>query len=229
MATARQGNIVANYSQNNIDEKIANDIVETIWEVSALYPRDIFENLAYPNLVFDLSKCNDEIGYQISLNGYNWVSDKYLQFTKEMYHKLNKKYRINILFFNKNGKITLNYSDDIYFKTLLKNNIISYLLLPPIVFGCLYLSNYLITWILTLTNNSIILNLAEELLVPLICYPISIVAFGTQPPIMITRIISYFIIFSSAFAFYFISGNGLYGSFILLAIFILKSIQNAIS
>ena len=98
MATANKFSITANYSPSNVEERIANDIVDTIADVSLSFPHDSFYNLAYPNLVFDLTKINNEIGYQITLHGFGWVSDKYLEFTKIMYQELSKKYRISILF-----------------------------------------------------------------------------------------------------------------------------------
>lgn len=218
MATANKLDITANFSPSNVDERIANDIVDTIAKVS--FPS--------PKLFFELTKINDEIGYQITFHGDGWISDKLLEFTKKMYLKLSKKYRINILFLDEKGKVALKYSNENYYKTLLKFHSKEYILLPFVVFGCFFLCHIFIKLISYLTNSDFFVNLAGEL-APFICYPISILAFGVQPPIMFTRIISYLIILSSAFAYYLFTGNGLWGSLILLVVFILNSVKESLT
>jgi len=226
---AKYGNISAHYHFGNVEENIAMDIAETIFKNSS-HCQDFYHNMAYPELHFELTKYNDEIGYQISFVGYGWVSDAYLQFTRRIYKALQNKYRIAIVFLDKKGNVTLEYSDKIYWKTLLKNNFIMYLLLPPIITLLLSLSNYVVFLLSTIIKNKDILDpILENAIYPLISYPISVLTFKVQPMITITKIANYLVILLTTFAFYFFTGNGLFGALILLAIFILKSIQLSIS
>ena len=93
MPTAKQGNIEA----KEVDVSVVQDILQTVFGVSCFYPKDLFYNLAYPSLRFDVSRRSDGRGYQMTLKGYGWVADPYLKFTKEVYESLNKRYPVSIV------------------------------------------------------------------------------------------------------------------------------------
>jgi hypothetical protein len=230
MQIAKYGNISAHYHFGNVEDVIAQDIAKIIFNYSIYYPRDIYYNMSYPDLHFELTKYNDEIGYQITFVGYGWVCDSYLQFTKRIYKALRKKYMISIVFLDNTGNITLEYSNRNYWITLLKNNLLLYLLLPPVTVILFLLGNYLTSLFSTLIKNKYILEaIMDNAVYPLIGYPISILAFKINPMITITRIINYMMILVTVFAFYLFTGNGLIGALILLVVFILKSIETSIS
>ena len=69
-----------------------------IFNCSIHYPRDIFYNMSYPDLDFELTKLNNEQIYQITFVGYGWVSDTYLQFTKIYIMHYNKIFNFNCVF-----------------------------------------------------------------------------------------------------------------------------------
>ena len=226
MAIAQRGSINCCYSPNSVEDSVANEVVEVIQQISFSYPRDGFYNLAYPKLDLNLTKLSNELGYQITLNGFGHVPDPYLKFTKELYHSLNKKYKTSIVFLDSNHNITLDYSDNKYWKTLLQNHIISFILLPIVVIAMLALGRYLVSLI---NNDNFISKSLLELIPFIVGYPISLIAFKTQPMIPATKVISCIIVLISVFVFYLFSGNGLIGSLILLAVFILQSVQNSLT
>jgi hypothetical protein len=228
MPTAKQGNIEANYRSDEVDDAVIQDILETVFGVSCFYPKDLFYNLAYPNLRFDVSRRSDGRGYQMTLKGYGWVADPYLKFTKEVYESLNKRYPVSIVFLDSKGKKTLEYSKAGYWRTLLLNHCISFLILPFVTIGMLYLGNYLATLLSNGNDTGFFVKFARELLPTLIGFPISLVAFKLQPMILPTKVMSSIIILASTFLFYFFTGNGLVGSLILLALFVLQSIQSSL-
>ncbi len=228
MPTAKQGNIEANYRSDEVDDAVAQDILQTVFGVSCFYPKDLFYNLAYPSLRFDVSRRSDGRGYQMTLKGYGWVADPYLKFTKEVYESVNKRYPVSIVFLDSKGKKTLEYSKAGYWRTLLLNHCISFLILPFATIGMLYLGNYLATLLSNGNDTGFFVKFARELLPTLIGFPISLVAFKLQPMILPTKVMSSIIILASTFLFYFFTGNGLVGSLILLAIFVLQSIQSSL-
>ena len=228
MPIAKQGNIEANYRSDEVDDAVAQDILQTVFGVSCFYPKDLFYNLAYPSLRFDVSRRSDGRGYQMTLKGYGWVADPYLKFTKEVYESLNKRYPVSIVFLDSKGKKTLEYSKAGYWRTLLLNHCISFLILPFVTIGMLYLGNYLATLLSNGNDTGFFVKFARELLPTLIGFPISLVAFKLQPMILPTKVMSSIIILASTFLFYFFTGNGLVGSLILLAIFVLQSIQSSL-
>lgn len=228
MPTAQKCNIEANYRSEEVDDAVVQDILQTVFGVSCFYPKDLFYNLAYPSLRFDVSRRSDGRGYQMTLKGYGWVADPYLKFTKEVYESLNKRYPVSIVFLDSKGKKTLEYSKAGYWRTLLLNHCISFLILPFVTIGMLYLGNYLATLLSNGNDTGFFVKFARELLPTLIGFPISLVAFKLQPMILPTKVISSIIILASTFLFYFFTGNGLVGSLILLAIFVLQSIQSSL-
>lgn len=228
MKSITNGSITANYS-DNIDESIANDIVQIIQKSLISYPNDLFYNLGYPSLSFDLTKFNDEIGYQIALKGYRSVSDTYLECTKSIYDSLQKKYKVSIVFLDPNGKTTLQYSKRGYWLTMLENNLFKLILLPCMIIGALMLLNYLSTKLPSTIGNETILQILQEALPGAIGFLVSVVAFKAQPMTVITKIITCFIIITTVFLYYIFTGNGLWSSLILLILFILKSIQNSLA
>lgn len=226
MAIAQRGSINCYYSPDSVSDSVANEVVEAIQHISFSYPRDGFYNLAYPKLDLNLTRLNDELGYQITLNGFGHVPDPYLKFTKELYHSLNKKYKTSIVFLDSNHNVTLDYSDNKYWKTLFQNHIISFIILPIVVIAMLALGRHLVS----LINNESVVGKALLEIIPLIVgYPISFIAFKTQPMIPATKVISCIIIIISVFSFYLFTGSGLIGSLILLAIFALQSIQSSLT
>ena len=228
MPTAKQGNIEANYRSEEVDVSVVQDILQTVFGVSCFYPKDLFYNLAYPSLRFDVSRRSDGRGYQMTLKGYGWVADPYLKFTKEVYESLNKRYPVSIVFLDSKGKKTLEYSKAGYWRTLLLNHCISFFILPFVTIGMLYLGNYLATLLSNGNDTGFFVKFARELLPTLIGFPISLVAFKLQPMILPTKVMSFIIILASTFLFFFFTGNGLVGSLILLAIFVLQSIQSSL-
>lgn len=228
MPTAKQGNIEANYRSEEVDVSVVQDILQTVFGVSCFYPKDLFYNLAYPSLRFDVSRRSDGRGYQMTLKGYGWVADPYLKFTKEVYESLNKRYPVSIVFLDSKGKKTLEYSKAGYWRTLLLNHCISFFILPFVTIGMLYLGNYLATLLSNGNDTGFFVKFARELLPTLIGFPISLVAFKLQPMILPTKVMSSIIILASTFLFYFFTGNGLVGSLILLALFVLQSIQSSL-
>ena len=228
MPIAKQGNIEANYRSEEVDVSVVQDILQTVFGVSCFYPKDLFYNLAYPSLRFDVSRRSDGRGYQMTLKGYGWVADPYLKFTKEVYESLNKRYPVSIVFLDSKGKKTLEYSKAGYWRTLLLNHCISFFILPFVTIGMLYLGNYLATLLSNGNDTGFFVKFARELLPTLIGFPISLVAFKLQPMILPTKVMSSIIILASTFLFFFFTGNGLVGSLILLAILILQSIQSSL-
>ena len=228
MPTAQKCNIEANYRSEEVDVSVVQDILQTVFWVSCFYPKDLFYNLAYPSLRFDVSRRSDGRGYQMTLKGYGWVADPYLKFTKEVYESLNKRYPVSIVFLDSKGKKTLEYSKAGYWRTLLLNHCISFFILPFVTIGMLYLGNYLATLLSNGNDTGFFVKFARELLPTLIGFPISLVAFKLQPMILPTKVMSSIIILASTFLFYFFTGNGLVGSLILLAIFVLQSIQSSL-
>ena len=228
MPTAKQGNIEANYRSEEVDVSVVQDILQTVFGVSCFYTKDLFYNLAYPSLRFDVSRRSDGRGYQMTLKGYGWVADPYLKFTKEVYESLNKRYPVSIVFLDSKGKKTLEYSKAGYWRTLLLNHCISFFILPFVTIGMLYLGNYLATVLSNGNDTGFFVKFARELLPTLIGFPISLVAFKLQPMILPTKVMSSIIILASTFLFYFFTGNGLVGSLILLALFVLQSIQSSL-
>ena len=228
MPTAKQGNIEANYRSEEVEVSVVQDILQTVFGVSCFYPKDLFYNLAYPSLRFDVSRRSNGRGYQMTLKGYGWVADPYLKFTKEVYESLNKRYPVSIVFLDSKGKKTLEYSKAGYWRTLLLNHCISFFILPFVTIGMLYLGNYLATVLSNGNDTGFFVKFARELLPTLIGFPISLVAFKLQPMILPTKVMSSIIILASTFLFYFFTGNGLVGSLILLAIFVLQSIQSSL-
>ena len=226
MAIARNGYVIAIYNPSNVADSVANDIVQIIDKISYGYPKDGFYNLAYPKLEFDLTKLNDEIGYQITLNGYGHVPDPYLKFTKEMYHALNEKYRVSILFLDSKHRVTLDYSDDKFWGVILKNHFFSFILIPIVVVAALSLCNHLIP---SVSDQNFWGKFLRELIPAIVGYSISFVAFKLQPMIPLTKILSWILILVTVFLFYLFSGSGLVGALILLGLFILKSIQSSVS
>jgi hypothetical protein len=226
---AKYGNISAYYHFWDVEDDIAQDITETIFRNSSDC-RDSFINMAYPELHFELTKYNDKRGYQIAFVGYGWVSDTNLQFTRRIYEVLQKKYTISIVFLDNKRNITFEYSNKNYWKTLLKNNFILYLILPPVIILLFFLGNYLTSLLATIIkNNDVLDTILENAIYPLIGYPISVLAFKIQPMITITKIANCLVVLLTTFAFYLFTGNGLIGALILLVIFILRSIQSSIS
>lgn len=228
MPTAQKCNIEAYYRSEEVDVSVVQDILQTVFGVSCFYPKDLFYNLAYPSLRFDVSRRSDGRGFQMTLKGYGWVADPYLKFTKEVYESLNKRYPVSIVFLDSKGKKTLEYSKAGYWRTLLLNHCISFLILPFVTIGMLYLGNYLATLLSNGNDTGFFVKFARELLPTLIGFPISLVAFKLQPMILPTKVMSSIIILASTFLFYFFTGNGLVGSLILLAIFVLQSIQSSL-
>ena len=167
---AKCHNISAYYHFWNVDDYIAEDITKIIFNCSIHYPRDIFYNMSYPDLDFELTKLNNEQIYQITFVGYGWVSDTYLQFTKDIYNALQQKYSISIVFLDEKRNLTLKYSNKNYWKALLINNFIIYLLLPPVIILMFSLGNYLVSLLSTVINSKIILEpILENAIYPLIC------------------------------------------------------------
>lgn len=222
------GSITASYS-DNIEESTANEIVQIIWQSLISYPEDLFYNIAYPSLHFDLTKYNDEIGYQITLKGYRSVSDTYLDCTKSIYNSLKKKYKVSIVFLDREGKTTLQYSKRGYWLTMLKNNLFKLILLPSVIIGALMLLSYLSTKLPSAIENETVLKILQEALPGIIGLLVSIVAFKAQPMTVTTKIITCIIIITTVFLYYIFTGNGLWSSLILLALFILQSIQSSLA
>ena len=135
---------------------------------------------------------------------------------------------MSIVFVDSKGKKTLEYSKAGYWRTLLLNHCISFLILPFVTIGMLYLGNYLATLLSNGNDAGFFVKFARELLPTLVGFPISLVAFKLQPMILPTKVISSIIILASTFLFFFFTGNGLVGSLILLAIFVLQSIQSSL-
>lgn len=229
MTTESYANISVNYNPDNVDSNVANDIVQIAAKNWLSYPDDFFYNMAYPKLSFNLIKYNEDIGYKIVFNGYKWVSDVYLQQTKSFYAELKKKYKVSIVFLDTNGKTTLEYSDRSYWLTLLKNNLIIMILLPIVMTLSLAAGNYLSESVLPKISNQTLMKIFQELLPSIIGLPVSIIAFKIQPMITFTKTINYTILLITAFAFYMFTGCGLTGSLILLAIFVLRTIQESVS
>lgn len=224
MRIATYGNISASYNPKNIEDKIAIDIAQIIFRYSSYSPKS-FYNKTCPKLLFELIK--DNKGYQLLFVGYSYIPDTLLQYTKHIYKALQKQYSVSIVFVDDQRNITLEYSNRNYWKTLLKNNFVIYLLLPPLVFISLFICYYLNNLLSRLITNSNIFDpVLENYLYPLICYPYYVLAFHINPMITITKIISLFIILLTAFGFYFYIGNGLIGALLLLLVFILKIIIN---
>ena len=226
MATVKRGSVIAFYNPSNVVDSVADDMVQIIQKISFDYPNNMFYNLAYPKLEFDLTKLNDEIGYQITLNGYGHVSDPYLKFAKEMYHALNKKYKVSILFLDSNHRVTLDYSDDKFLGVILQNHLFSFILIPIIAIATLSL---LSRWMSSVSDHTFWGKLLLELLPAVVGYPLSFVAFKLQPMIPLSKILSWVLILFTFFLFYFFTGRGLVGSLILLGLVILNSIQSSLS
>ena len=224
MAIAQKGHIQANYNPRNVEEAVAKDIVDTVFGISVGYPRDFFYNLAYPSLDFDLSKRNDELGYQMTLHGFGSVADPYLEFTKEMYEALRKKYRISIVFLTKSGELTFEYSKRNYWIAMLKNNLFLIILTPLVVMLMLWLNNKLAP-LPIFASEGFFGKFLKELLPVVIGYPITLVAFKLQPKTLLTKIFSWALVLISVFVFYLCTGSGLVGSLILLGLFVLQAIQ----
>ncbi len=226
MAIAKRGSVMAIYNPSNVADSVADDMVQIIQQISYGYPNDLFYNLAYPKLEFYLTKLNDEIGYQITLNGFGHVSDPALKFTKEMYHALNNKYNVSIIFLDSKHRVTLDYSDDKFLGVILQNHLFSFILIPIIVVATLSLCNH---WMSSVSDQTFWGKLLRELIPVFVGYPLSFVAFKLQPMIPLTKILSWILILVSVFLFYLFTGSGLVGSLILLGIFILKSINSSLS
>lgn len=226
MAIEKSGEVTAFYSAGNIDVYVVKDIVNTVRSVSLGLLDSI--NGPAPRVVFELIKFNNELGYQITFNTNSPITDHQLLLTKNIYNTLRNKYKISIVIIDESGK-EFNFTNDNYRKAILKNNIFIYLLLPPVVMLTFAISHFLLDLLRSLFNSETLIGFISDNFIPLLGYPLSILAFGLKPMIFSTKVISYIIILLSAFAYYFITGNGLYGSLILLVIFILNSIKNSIS
>lgn len=222
MPFARQGRINVNYSPNNVGDAVAKDIEDTFRRISYHYPDTTFD------LSFDLTKINDDIGYQITFHGITHIPDPCLEFIRSVYRELQKKYRVSIVFMDSKGKIVYQYSNKNYWGYLLKTNSLNFLIIPPIVVFSLWLGNYLISLLSSIISNETVMSFINEILPAAVGYPISLVAIKSSPKIPFTYIISCLIVLITVFLFYLFTGNGLIGSLLLMVIFILKTIQNSL-
>jgi hypothetical protein len=230
MAIEKCGSISVNYNPNNVDSEVAKDMVQIAFQESIYYPNDSFYNIAFPSLSFDLLKYNEDIGYKITIGrNYCFVPDPYLEYTKNLYNALDKKYKVSIVFHNSKGENVFTYSKRNYWVALLKNNILLIILLPIVIVLSLLFGNYLTNLVSSNVQNQTLLNIIQELLPSIIGLPISVIAFKAVPMITITKVINGVIILLTVFSFYLFTGNGLAGSLILLALFILGSIKNALT
>ena len=222
MATVKRGSVQINYDSSNVADVVADEMAEIIQKVSFDYPNDSFYNLAYPSVKFELTKLPDGSGYQLT-NSLRNLADPYIQFIKRAYHALNRKYKVSMVFMDSKGKVTLNYSDDKYLGILLRNHMFSTVLIPVVTVVCLSLLG---RWMPSAGDESFWGRVLREVIPVVVGLPISFVAFKLQPMIPATKVMSCALIFITVFLFYLFSGSGLVGSLILLAIFILQSIQN---
>lgn len=228
MRTETSGSMTVEYDEMSVNPVTARDMVEIAYRESIPYPNDFFFNIAYPHETFYLTKYSDEIGYRITFRGYRHVPDPYLEYTRNLHQSLEKKgYRVSIVFLASDGKITFEYSDRNYRKELLKNNLFVMLAIPVVTVLTLILLNYLSGLAVSKVDSPALLNVIQQLL-PLLCYPMSILAFKSLPLIPLTKMTNGFIMILSVFMYYISTGNGLVGSLILLAIFVLNSIQNSL-
>lgn len=224
MPTYKRGNILVNYPAI-VEDEVAKDCVESIFQLAC----DFSYSTNIPSICFDITKFNDEIGYQITLYCHRFVSDPELKFTKEVYNKLREKYRISIVILDKQGKLAFSYSSRNYWLALLKNNIITLVLLPIVVVLMFWLGNRLSVFLTSRCHNESIIRIIKEVLPALIGFPISLIGFKIQPMIPLTKAINGFIVCLSVFIYYLCTGNGLTGSLILLALFVLNTIQNSLT
>ena len=224
MPTYKRGNIIANYSRI-VEDEVAKDFVESFFQLAC----NCYCNSTIPTIYFDITKFNDEIGYQITLHGYRSVFDPDLKFTKEVYNELRKKYSISIVFLDKQGKLTFSYSNRNYWLALLKNNIFTLVLLPIIVVLMFWLGNRLSVFLTSRCHSESMVRIIKEVLPALIGFPISLIAFKIQPMIPITKAVNGLIVCLSVFLYYFCTGNGLTGSLILLALFVLNTIKESLA
>lgn len=225
MAIEKCGEVTAYYSAGNVDNYVVKDIVNTVRSVSLGLLDSI--NSPAPRVTFDLNKFNDELGYQITFKTQSPISDHQLLLIKHIYNALRLKYKISIVVID-NSKELFSFSNNNYQKALLKNNLMIYLLLPPVVMLTFAISHFLLDLLRSLFNSETLIGFISDNFIPLLGYPLSILAFGLKPMIFSTKAISYIIILLSAFSYYFITGNGLYGSLLLLILFILNSIKNSL-
>ena len=228
MPIVNYGRINVDYSPNNVGDAVAKDIADIFQRISYHYPDDFFYNLAYPNLSFELTKINDEIGYQITFHGITNIADPYLEFIRKAHKELQKKYKISMVFLDSSGKLAFQYTGKNYWSTLLKYNSLLFLMIPPVVVFSLWLSNYLFSLLSSVISNETVMSFINDILPAIVCYPITIIAIKSSPKIPATYIISCLIVLITVFLFYLFTGNGLIGSLILLVAFILKSIQDSL-
>lgn len=230
MATEQSGTLLVDYNPQYVNPVLAKDIVNIADHITLTYPKDFFYNIAYPHETFYLTKnyYHTETEYTITFQGYSNINDPYLEFTKSFDKALKKKhYYVSIVFLDKKGRTTFKYSNRNYWIGLLKNNIFTLILLPIIVILTLKLGNYLSDLAIEKIQRPRLLNAIQQLM-PLIGFPITLVAFKIKPMIKFTMVINSFVVLLTVFLFYFCSGNGLVGSLVLLVLFVLNSIQNSL-
>ena len=225
MEIEKYNSVTAFYYADNVEKYVVKDIVNTVYSASIGLLDSI--NSPTPRVSFNLGKFNDELGYQITFDIRGSLSDHQLLLIKRIYNALRKKYKISIVVNSNNGE-EFKYTNKNYWIALLKNNLPIYLLLPIVVMVTFAISNFIFGLFKSFIKSETIRNIISDTFIPLLGYPLSIFAFVIKPMIFSTKFISCVIILLSAFAFYLITGNGLYGSFLLLVLYILKSIQDSL-
>ena len=224
MAAIKTGSITVYYSPPRTETSVAQDIAETFDRVQGF---DIVYGPRFRNVRFELMKRSNEIGYQITFFDIS-IFDEFLDYIRDVKKELQKKYKISIVFLSIDGKAT-EFSNKHYWKSLFMSIITRLLAIPPVVIFCFWIGGLISSWLSSVIGNEIVMNIINELLPLITCYPIGVMSIAIMPNILKVRVLSLSIVLITAFLYYFFTGNGLIGSCLLLLAFILKSIQNSLT
>ena len=224
MAAIKIGSVTVYYSPPRTETKIEKDIA-TIFDQAIDF--DIVNGPRFRNVNFELMKRSDEIGYQITFFDIS-VFDEFLDYIRIVKKKLQKKYKISIVFLSINGEAT-EFSSKYYWTSLFMSIFLRLLAIPPVVVFCFWIGSLISSWLSSVIGNEIVMNIINELLPLITCYPIGVMSIAIMPNILKVRVLSLSIVLITAFLYYFFTGNGLIGSCLLLLAFILKSIQNSLT
>lgn len=232
----KDGNVSAYYHFWEIEEEMVKKITKIVHDelFSAILvnssPFDI-SLIKIPKCEFLLCKKSNYYYLDFYVIGSNAYDDR-LEFARNLHRHLNKEnYPSKISFYNsKTNEIIFEYSNRTFWLLLLRNS--AYLNLWVVLFliAGLFISDLIFPFLDKFIDNKLILTIIQDNLIsPLIGYPISVIAFKIWPMIWKTRFITEIIILLTVYGYNLYTGHGYIGSVILLCMFLLQQIRDSIT
>ncbi len=232
----KEGTVSAYYHFWEIEDVVVKQITKTVNDElysAVLANSSIFDIsiIDIPECQFLLSKKGNYFHLDFYVIGCN-ADDARLEFARNLQRHLNKEnYPSKITFYNNKTKEKIfEYSKRTYWSLLLRNSAYTNLYVVIFLIIGLFLSNLIFHFLDKYIDNKNILSLIQDNLVsPLLGYPVSVIAFKIWPTIWKTRLITEMVILITVFGYNMFTGYGFIGSLILLGVFLLQQIRDTIT